>query len=439
MLLVAVVSLMSAVNVCANTDEGFYNYWIHLGSYPTGAGKVYAEIKDGSVAAEDAQFSSPAESVEVKYTKKDLSTQSFDAYAVPEDGWIVAGFTFGTKNDDGSFTVKADTLINVNNPASISPKSTSSDKDSLTAASIFPLEADTAYYAVFTHVAPRMKNGQESFGNVTIDKICNNIGDKVTLTATANEEGNGKFAYWVEESTGNKLTDNPLTIDVTKAEVYYAYFESDLMDNITFPEGGGWLPYHTEYYVLFPSKRDFAPMAFYGAGVKKFDDNGKDAIACVPENKSIWAGLFKSTYLLYGSGEYALKRNLSSTTAESNENFIRWSGDNGVSVDTLQAGHHYYLFDTKNEVFNIIKSGNIDAKQAYMAMPDSCIEALTPGNFPDIIYIKESTTPSAISNVNAETPQVRKGIYTLDGRRVDAMRQEGIYIFDGKKVLYRKK
>ena len=435
-LLVTVVALMSHHAFAG--DEGFFNYWVHLGSYPTGAGKVYAEIKNGSVVAENAEFGTPAESVEVKYTKKDNASQAFDAYAVPAEGGIVAGFTYGTKDENGAFTVKADTLIKTDNPASLSPKSTSNDKDSLTAVSIFPLEADTAFYAVFTHVAPRLRDGQEEFGKVSIDKISNNIGDKVTLTAIANEAGNGKFAYWVEKSTGNKLTDNPLTVDVTKAEEYFAYFESDLMENVTFPEGGGWLPFHTDCYVLFPSKRNFAPMLFNGNGMTKFDNNGKDAIACVPEKKDVWVGIFNSTYLLYGTGDYAFKRSPDNINPESNENFLRWSGDEGVKVDTLQAGHHYYLFDANNEVFNIVTETNIAAKQVYMAMPDSCVEKLTPGNFPDVIYISENPT-TGISTVNTATPNVKRGIYTLEGRKVEAMEREGIYIYDGKKVLYRKK
>ena len=439
LLLVAVVSLMSTVRVSASTDEGFYNYWVHLGTYPTGAGKVYAEIKDGSVVAEDADFRTPAESVEVKYMKKDLSTQSFDAYAQPADGWIVAGFTLGTRNDDGTFTAKPDTLINKKNPASISPKSTISDKDSLTAISIFPIEADTAYFAVFTHVKPNLKDGHENFGSVSIDKISNDIGDKVTLTATPREDANAQFAYWVESSTGKKLTDNPLTVDVTKAEEYFAYFESDLMETITFPEGGGWLPYHTDCYVLFPDVKSFKVMVFNNEGVTKFDNNGKEAIACVPDDTGYFAGTFAGTQLLYGEGTQVAKRSPENTDPNTwSVNFLRWSGDEGVKTDTLPTGHHYYTFDVNSEVFNIV-GANIAAKQVYMAMPDSCVEALTPGSFPEVIYTKTDGSQTGIASLKADPTMKSKGVYTLDGRRIDAMDQKGIYIFDGKKVLYRKK
>jgi hypothetical protein len=74
-----------------------------------------------------------------------------------------------------------------------------------------------------------------------------------------------------------------------------------------------------------------------------------------------------------------------------------------------------------------------------MAMPDSCVEALTPGSFPEVIYTKTDGSQTGIASLKADPTMKSKGVYTLDGRRIDAMDQKGIYIFDGKKVLYRKK
>ncbi len=434
-LLVTALLSMTSISALAG-PTGWFNYYVHLDTYPTGAGKVYAELQSTSIKADGANFETPAESVDVMYTMQDNDLQAFTAHAVPNDGWIVAGYTFGTKNEDGTFTAKTDTLITVKNPASISPKSTSSAEDSLTAVSTFPLEADTAYYAVFTHVYPRVGNGQENFGKVAIDKICNNIGDKVTLTATP--DTTSTFAYWLEKSTGKQIKDNPLTIDVTKAEEYYAYFESELMETVTFPEGGGYLPYYTPCYVYYPDSYPFTVMVFDTDSPTKFELNGKDAIAAVPTPINYYGGQFAGVQLLYGEGTHAFKHDPTSTDPSSNVNFLRWTGETGVKTDTLPAGHHYYTFDVNNEVFKIA-GAEIAAKQVYMAMPDSCVEKLTPGSFPDVIYTKTDGSQTGIATIKAGETVKSKGIYTLDGRKVDAMEQRGIYIYDGKKILYRKK
>ena len=49
-----------------------------------------------------------------------------------------------------------------------------------------------------------------------------------------------------------------------------------------------------------------------------------------------------------------------------------------------------------------------------------------------------SSIAAGIATPVAKPVAIRKGIYTIDGRRVNAMEQKGIYIYDGKKVLYRK-
>lgn len=435
MLLVAVVSLMTFGH--ASAYSYYYNHYVVLNTYPTGKGKVYAEIPTEGVKTEDANFETPAESVEVKYNYYSSASSSFTATAVPEDGWSVAGYTYGTKNEDGTFTARTDTLITANNPASLSSTSVSYSENSLEEAlATFPLEADTAFYAVFTHVSPRVGNGQENFGKVTIDKICNDVGDKVTLTATP--DSTSTFAYWLEKSTGKQIKDNPLTVDVTKAEEYYAYFESDLMETVTFPEGGGYLPYYTPCYVYYPSNYSFEVMIFDTDSPTKFELNGKDAIAAVPTPIGYYGGQFAGVQLLYGEGTHAFKRNPTSTDPSSNVNFLRWTGETGVKTDTLPSGHHYYTFDVNNEVFKIA-GAEIAAKQVYMAMPDSCVEKLTPGSFPDIIYTKTDGSQTGIATIKAGETVKSKGIYTLDGRKVDAMEQRGIYIYDGKKILYRKK
>lgn len=59
-----------------------------------------------------------------------------------------------------------------------------SDKDLSTAQSNFPISPDTTFYALFTHVAVDVCTGQDSLGTAKISKVCNDINDEVTLTAT---------------------------------------------------------------------------------------------------------------------------------------------------------------------------------------------------------------------------------------------------------------
>ena len=54
MLLVAVVSLMTFGHASANSY--YYNHYVVLNTYPTGKGKVYAEIPTEGVKTEDANF-----------------------------------------------------------------------------------------------------------------------------------------------------------------------------------------------------------------------------------------------------------------------------------------------------------------------------------------------------------------------------------------------
>ena len=61
------------------------------------------------------------------------------------------------------------------------------------------------FYALFTHVKPTIAIGQSPLGTVSISKVCNEIGDDVTLTATPDESKNATFDYWVNMNTQEKI------------------------------------------------------------------------------------------------------------------------------------------------------------------------------------------------------------------------------------------
>ena len=90
--------------------------------------------------------------------------------------------------------------------------------------------------------------------------------------------------------------------------------------------------------------------------------------------------------------------------------------------------------------FVLTTTGVIAAKKVYLQMPDSLLAGAAKQ--PQKLYLDTEEIGSVLGI--AAAPVVRQslsrsGIYSLSGRRMDAISREGIYIFDGKKVVYRKK
>ena len=80
---------------------------------------------------------------------------------------------------------------------------------------IFPETPNEYVYAVFTRVTV----SNEKKNEIIIYPRANEIGDEVTLTCTRDD-----FDYWIEESTGRHITENPYTFTVTGKETYTAHF-----------------------------------------------------------------------------------------------------------------------------------------------------------------------------------------------------------------------
>ena len=68
-------------------------------------------------------------------------------------------------------------------------------------------------------------------------------------------------------------------------------------------------------------------------------------------------------------------------------------------------------------------------------------DAAHPAMFDEPTYftfctLKETSEPTGIANVRSKKGEVRSGVYTLDGRRVNAENlRPGLYIVNGKKVV----
>ncbi|MCH5302786.1 MAG: hypothetical protein J1E77_08090, partial [Prevotella sp.] len=129
------------------------------------------------------------------------------------------------------------------------------------------------------------------------------------------------------------------------------------------------------------------------------------------------------------------------TTDAGSTSLLLWSGAEGTKLDTLDVASHYYTFDLESAVFTLANT-EIPANQTFLGVPDSVFTNAGTGVPETILFNNSSSIATAIENVQApalKQAAAKQGIYDLQGRRVDAINREGIYIFDGKKVIYRKK
>lgn len=82
-------------------------------------------------------------------------------------------------------------------------------------------------YALFARIIANDAEGGvskiENHSNELSDNT-NDIGDEVCITAVADNVIEHPFLYWIEESTGRHIKENPYTFTVTDKETYTPYF-----------------------------------------------------------------------------------------------------------------------------------------------------------------------------------------------------------------------
>jgi hypothetical protein len=118
-----------------------------------------------------------------------------------------------------------------------------------------------------------------------------------------------------------------------------------------------------------------------------------------------------------------------------------------VKVDTLPTTnvendltYLYYTFDIDKMLFNRITTGTIAPNQLYMRIFGNMVGVGLEA--PEVIYFNGEVFNEAvagIATIEAQQNSQRRGIFTLDGRQVVAPAKNGIYVTDGKKIVYRKK
>ena len=454
LVLTAALALTTAVGALAGGDD-WYAYNVQIDAYPTGAGLVYADENDMSAyaPAEGAAFK---ESINVQYTSRNTL---LNAFAQANEGWYLLGFAKDTLDTDGnvhhvdSISNKLDELMGyVSLPLDgVTSKHWDDEQqmevsdDSLTLAGMMPLEPNNYFRAVFTHAYATVAPGYENLAKVSTDKLANNIGDKVQFTATTLCDFT-TFVNWTKD--GVVVSTNPtLEVNVGGIEEYVANFTDSRNITVNFPEEGGYVPFFSEYsYGLDGTGVIAYSPAFYENYENTFLIDSLSSDGQRVTHLDLTGGSFQTggmtALLLYGYGPVTLVPNdVKAADVPWNTQIFLWSGDMPIQVDELDKdGKSYYTYSSSANQFNFIGSGVIPENSLYMMIPDSLFaEGLPTG--PSPIFLNEESDPAVGINI----PQIENGksintkLFDLQGRRIDAINREGLYIFDGKKVIYRKK
>jgi hypothetical protein len=458
-LLVAAMVFMS-LGAQAQLNWKYVPLWGQFKAYPADGGKVSATIakSPNAEAPEGSNFGEPASLIDVKFASRTLSSvyANVTTTAVPNEGWKFAGFA-EQKYEDGD-PVLPTVPETTDNPKGLRVTSQLYSKDDLTdtaeeAFAKFPAEPDNVYYALFTRVTVGLDYLSELLGTVEIDKTVNDVGQQVTITATPKEEMKAQFAYWVEESTGNKITENPYTFTVSGADHYSPVFTSDNFFTIDFPEEGGYKEFYAENVVYFPE--DIKRMDFFSNELKK---TGEQAYFNV-QNYTKAVPATNPTYF-YGKGTQTF---LNDPNDRDPNQFLmhsypleQWSGEEGVELttytitvkipigfyeekDSVVGDVNAYLLNAEKNVFERVTEAKVPAKRVFLAIPKFYLDQVEEGFVPDMIYLTEEEAEAAgVNGVQVDKPMKNGKIYTLDGKQVASPKQKGVYIYDGKKLIFRK-
>ena len=448
-MLTAAIMLTSALNALAGGDE-WYAYNVQLEGYPTGAGKVYADID--FVEDESTIVYSADQNME-------LATQNtfIYGYAQAAEGWQFIGWAKDYQDESTGEWVRENVVVSENDDffsyAMLTldngvggkyfdeEQQTEVAYDEEWCKANMPLEPTNWFRALFTHVAANVAEGQTVFGEVSIDKVVNNIGDEVTLTATPASEYN-TFLNWTNELGEEVSTDPEFRVTVSGVATYTANFSDSRTVTLHFPEEGGYI----EWYNPFDFALDYMADAYSPTISTDYVNNicatAPNAETSAPTtyltiNSSGYQIPGKVPSILYGMGDVTISPN---AAYESDEPFsptlFKWSGEGVNIADLSQEADHYYTFDATNGVFNLISEGTIAANKLYMQLPDSLLgEGVAQ---PSEIYLTQELAPVGIQAPAVAEASAKGQIFDLSGRRINAIRKDSFYILDGK-VYYRKK
>ncbi len=424
--------LVSALMVVgANASSTYYANYVQVNAYPTGTGKVY--VSDTSEKPADDKWE---ETSEYQYV---TTLNSFYLHAQPAEGYQFAGFSEATF-DETEMPIFNETIFSKDNPTYGDPTlSAFNGEDEAAVQGMMPLDPNRVYYALFTCVKPDFYKNHSPMGTVVIDKVCNKVGDKVVLTATPNTEWDStcKFDYWIKESTGEQIKDNPLSVDVKGVETYRAHFSADKALVWNFAEEGEYKMWYNESGLVgnvFPENVynvTFTVIDTLKVADAGLEGNELDRHVNV-ENLSSYMWNSHTHALLYGKGEATIILTGEPAIDETAIPDIVCPAE-PVNVDELPVTYRYYTMDIEGEKFDLIPAGTTIAAGSYYVQFDVTrfYEGLAA---PEVLYwnkesfVTKIATPEMIENLK------NSKVYNINGMEVLSA-GKGIYIMNGKKFI----
>lgn len=203
--------LLSGINMMAGGTD--YYYKVTATASPTGEGKVYVSDKQETPTSDykDEMSINPTEK-----SSQQAASKEFYLFSQPAEGYV---FDYWTSSDGKVFS-------RMQSPSTGILTSNKTSKD------------DPATFSYTAHFAKKglvyVSSEDESVGTAGIDIATNKVGDKVTLTASA-DMYSGQFKAWTKDGQVVS-TDNPYTFTVTEDNKgkYVATFDKIDMANTGF-------------------------------------------------------------------------------------------------------------------------------------------------------------------------------------------------------------
>lgn len=427
-----------ACAVCAlsaNAAGNYYANYVQLNVLPEGAGKVYV----GQAEAD--------ENTEWKDNTAELQfvTQlgSYYLCASPSDGYQFAGFSQTTLDEDEEPIENYDIISDANPTSYMGKSSEYSAGTESEANSLMPLIPNFVYYALFTHVKAGYLEQMNALGKVSVDKVCNEIGDEITLTATPDTEfdPSAKFDYWVKESTGEKIYENPLKVTVTGKETYKVHFTADKALTLHFSEDGEYKLWYTESSLsghCFPDNVWNSTITLVDKNYVDENDDTKSNTTGVTyttvEQQSHYMWHNKTACLLWGKGDATviLTGKTDDPEDEAETKDVCYAQED-LEVSELPVAYKYYSIDIPNQVFRLISDDATITKGSFYIQFDAT--AFSDEEYPELLYWSaEAAVADGIDAVKVNEAVKNGKVYNLGGQQVKSA-GKGIYIMDGKKFI----
>ena len=433
-----VLVFLTMLSLSAQATSKYYYFFTEFHTYPSGAGKIY--VTDNK-STDPSTITEWKESVEIQECKYTIGAWDYYIFGKPVGDYVMIGTSVGTRPDETSewsptFTEDGDVVIaNQETPYRYTPSSSISDNDSIACVSKAPMFSTHCAFLVFTKVAAKVAEGYKNFGGVKCSKIVNDTGDKITIEAIPADE-RCHFTHWVRKSDGEQMDSNPMNVEVSKADEYYAYFDCDSATVIDQPDGG---------YVIWYSDNSGS---ITGPGKAESYSFAQDSLICT-ENNTWYVGKKVNTnntlytacpQILHVDGKIFVcdTPGLNSVYNLTNP-LAQWSGESGLAAIDVNNELSYYFVDLEEKCFKLQNdvSEGIPAKTMYLYQSKSTFG----DNIPEKIYwsLEDAVSATGINAVEIENAMKTGRIYNINGIQVKSLGRDGIYIIDGKKYMHKNK